>query len=288
LIRRALRHFGYDLLKLPPVRHRAPAAPVPAGIDPIWPLPRASDRWTDVEIRKEFARFPLWHYAYEFEEGLSFPTSHNKPGLETDHGGRQLQRFRHFMPYVLQAGGGSLKGKRVLDIACNSGFWSIQCALMGAEVVGFDARPELIAQADLLRRITGAETAEFRMLDFWDMSPETLGGTFDVVLNLGFLYHAPEPLEVLRLTRRMSARGHVLLDTAVHPSDELAVYLKWEEPFDIRMAAREGMVAEPTKRSIELMLRHLGARAWTEIPVRTKDLPSPYLTGQRASWLIRV
>jgi 23S rRNA G2069 N7-methylase RlmK/C1962 C5-methylase RlmI len=36
------------------------------------------------------------------------------------------------MPYVVQSQGGALEGKRVLDIACNSGFWSIQCALLGA------------------------------------------------------------------------------------------------------------------------------------------------------------
>lgn len=285
-IRQVVRRFGYDILKVPAVRRRPPAGPAPAPVHPIWPLPRASAEWTDAAIRAEFARFPFWHYAYAFEGGLSFPTSHNKPGLETDQAGRQLQRFEHFMPYVLEADGGSLRGKRVLDIACNSGFWSIQCALLGAEVVGFDARPELIAQANLLKRITGAANADFRLLDFADMTPEALG-TFDVVLNLGFLYHAPQPLDVLQRTRAMTRR-HILLDTAVYPSDELAVYLKWEEPIDIRMAAAEGMVAEPTTRAIELMLRHLRVARWREIPVRTRELPTPYLTGQRAAWLIAV
>jgi predicted RNA methylase len=64
-----------------------------------------------------------------------------------------LQRFTHFMPSLVAAAGGSLAGKRVLDIACNAGFWSIQCALLGAaEVVGFDTRPELVEQAQVLRR----------------------------------------------------------------------------------------------------------------------------------------
>ena len=191
------------------------------------------------------------------------------------------------MPYVVHSQGGTLEGKRVLDIGCNSGFWSIQCALLGAEVIGFDARSELIEQANLLKWITGADKAEFRRLDFWEMSPETLGGKFDVVLNLGFLYHLPKPLEALELTKRMS-RNHILLDTAVHPSDELAIYLKWERPMDIRMAAHEGMVALPTKPGVELMLRHLKFDSWIEIPVRTGDLPIDYLTRRRASWLIKV
>ena len=65
------------------------------------------------------------------------------------------------MPYLMEAERGSLKGKRVLDIACNSGFWSVQCALLGAEVVGFDARPGLIEQANLIKRIVGVDQVEF-------------------------------------------------------------------------------------------------------------------------------
>lgn len=284
LIRRVLRRLGYEVVKLSTVS-RTYAGPAPNPVAPVWPLPRAAGL-SDEAIRAAFARFPYWHYAYEFEGGLAFSTFHNSPGLETDKPARPLQRFRHFMPYVVNAAGGTLRGKRVLDIACNSGWWSIQCALMGAEVVGFDARPELIAQANLLKQITGASTAEFRVLDFQQMDPETLG-EFDIVLNLGFLYHAPEPLAVLERTRRM-ARRHILLDTAIHPSEESAVYLRWEEPFDIRAAAVAGIAAFPTRRGIELMLRHLRVRQWAEIPVRSKDLPSDYLTGQRASWLIEV
>ena len=82
----------------------------------------------------------------------------------------------------------------MLDIACNSGFWSLQCALLGAKVVGFDARGELVEQAKLIKAIVGADNVEFKVLDFWDMSPQALGGTFDVVLNLGILYHLPKPL----------------------------------------------------------------------------------------------
>ena len=284
--RRVLRRLGYDILKIPTTQSFRPA-PEPPSIAPIWPLPRRSQGPSDDEIRKKFARYGLWHYAYEFDGGLSFPTRHNNPGLDTDDPKRPLQRFRHFMPYLMESQGGSLRGKRVLDIACNSGFWSIQCALLGAEVIGFDARAELIEQAKLLKWITGVDVGEFRVLDFWQMSPETLGGEFDVVLNLGFLYHLPKPVEALELTKIMALK-HILLDTAVHPSEELAIHLKWEEPFDIRTAVDEGIVALPTKSSVELMLRHLKVNSWFEVPVRTQDIPIDYLNGRRVSWLIEV
>jgi len=191
------------------------------------------------------------------------------------------------MPYLLEAEHGSLQGKRILDIACSSGFWSIQCALLGAHVVGFDARPELVEQADLIKSIVGINNVEFRVLDFWDMTPQSLGGTFDIVLNLGILYHLPSPLEALRLTKAM-ARRVILLDTAVHPSDDSVIKLRWEEPVDIRAASVSGIVASPSKSSIDLMLKHIGVAAWFEIPLRTTDMPRDYREHLRASWLITV
>jgi len=191
------------------------------------------------------------------------------------------------MPYLLQGQAGSLRGKRVLDIACNSGFWSIQCALLGADVIGFDGRQELIEQANLIRGIVGLNNVQFRVLDYWEMSPQTLGGKFDIVLNLGILYHLPKPLEALEFTIRM-ANGYVLLDTQLWPATEPLIWMHWEEPYDIRNATRPGMVAYPSKSGLDIMLRHIGAAEWQELPMRTADMPADYLAQRRASWLIRV
>ena len=73
--------------------------------------------------------------------------------------------------------------KNEFSIIAWTGFWSIQCALLGAEVIGFDARIDLINQANLIKSIVGIDNVEFKVLDFWDMSPQCLHGTFDVVLN---------------------------------------------------------------------------------------------------------
>lgn len=283
IIRTGIRRLGYDILKVPPRRIERPLR-VPPPVEARWPLPREGGM-SDEAVAGAFRRFPHWHYAYAFEDGPAFGTAHVNPGPNTDDQARPLQRFRHFMPYLLEAAGGTLAGKRILDLGCNSGFWSLQCALLGADVTGVDARPELIAQADLLKDITGVRTATFQVMDFWSISPEALGGKFDIVLNLGLLYHLAEPVAALRLTRAL-AREHILLDTALHPVEDHLLYLKWEEPFDIRMAAEPGMVAVPTRSGLELIFRHLGLTAAREIPVRTADLPDDYLTGRRAAWLI--
>jgi hypothetical protein len=44
---------------------------------PVWPLPRQAGGPCDEEIRAEFAKYPLWHYAYRFEGGLDFAVRHS-------------------------------------------------------------------------------------------------------------------------------------------------------------------------------------------------------------------
>lgn len=292
-IKKAFHHFGYEVHRIESSRQEAfqeeggPRIKEPPFLDPIWPLPRCSGGRSNDQIREEFTKYDLWHYAYEFEGGLSFSARHNDPDPVADAPDRPLQRFRHFMPYLVAANGGCLRGKRILDIACNSGFWSIQCALLGAEVVGFDGRAELIRQADLIKSIVGVDNVQFRVLDFWDMSRQALGGTFDIVLNLGILYHLPDPLRAIQLTKLM-ARQYILLDTAVYPSKESVIKLRWEDPTDIRNATGSGIVASPSKSGIELMLRHIGIARWFEIPIRFPDMPRDYLDRWRSSWLIEV
>jgi SAM-dependent methyltransferase len=255
-------------------------------LEPVWPLPRDNSKWSSEAILEQFAKYDSWHYAYQFEGGVSPPLSpYQKQGRAGDID-RPLRRFHHFMPYLVKAAGGSLRGKRVLDIACNSGFWSVQCALMGAEVIGFDARPELIEQANLIKSVVGCQNLRFQVLDFWDMSPPTLGSAFDIVLNLGILYHLSDPLQALRRTVTM-AREYVLLDTEVYPSNDSILKLRWEEPDYIRSAARSGMVVIPSKSAVELILKELAVSEWYEIPIQ-HDMPQDYREHRRTSWLIKV
>ena len=292
-LKQALRGMGYEIHRVSrqPVlpaavaARGAPPSVTPPPIDPVWPLPRQGEDLSDDEIRRRVAAFELWHYAYQFEGGLSFSARHHNAPAEADEPRRPLQRFRHFIPDLVAANGGSLEGKRVLDIACNSGFWSLQCALLGANVVGFDAREELVAQANLLKSIVGVTNVEYRQLDFWDMTPAALDGKFDVVLNLGLLYHLAKPLEALELTLAMS-HGHVVLDTGVFCSEMPLSWMFWELPDDIRNAAETGVVVYPSPVSVDMMLAHLGAKRWHRIPVRSQDMPRVYHEGRRASWLI--
>jgi hypothetical protein len=59
--------------------------------------------------------------------------------------------------------------------------------------VGFDAQNELVEPAKLLKRNVGLSNVDFKLLDFWQMSLESPGGPFDVVLKLSLLYYLSSP-----------------------------------------------------------------------------------------------
>src|SRR5439155_26688439 len=112
-------------------------------------------------------------------------------------------------------------------------------------------------------------------MDFWEMSSQSFGGTFDIVLNLGILYHLTNPLEALRLTISM-ARKYVVLDTEVYPSRQPVLKLVWEESTDFRTATSSRIVTNTRKRSIDLLFRHIGPHRWLLIPLSNTYIPLDY------------
>ncbi len=104
-----------------------------------------------------------------------------------------------------------LRGKTVLDIGCNAGFYSIEMKRRGAErVVAIDADETYLAQARFAAEITEAEI-EFRQLSVYDVGK--LGEKFDLVLFLGVFYHLRHPLLALDLIHQ-----HVTKDLLVFQS----------------------------------------------------------------------
>ncbi|HEX9399787.1 MAG TPA: TIGR04290 family methyltransferase [Anaeromyxobacter sp.] len=104
-----------------------------------------------------------------------------------------------------------LRGKTVLDLGCNAGFFSLEMKRRGAaRVVAVDFDPRYLAQARLAAEIAGLEL-ELRELSVYDVG--ALGEKFDVVLFMGVLYHLRHPLLALDLVR-----AHVAKDVFVFQS----------------------------------------------------------------------
>jgi tRNA (mo5U34)-methyltransferase len=97
----------------------------------------------------------------------------------------------------------SLVGKTVLDVGSYDGFFAFEAERRGAKrVVAADKFCwELSDMADgqgfeIAHWALGSDV-EKRVIAVEDISPDTVG-TFDIVLFLGVLYHAPDPMRYLR------------------------------------------------------------------------------------------
>ncbi|HEX3911308.1 MAG TPA: methyltransferase domain-containing protein [Solirubrobacteraceae bacterium] len=164
---------------------------------------------SDLETR--IAAFPAWSYRFEFEGGIATPL------LDRAMLNRHEQRRRYFFEALLRATGGSLCGRRVLDLGCSAGFWSLAAVQAGADfVLGIDAGQTAVDQAELVFEAKGIERSRYRF-ERGNVFEHDLGERFDVVLCLGLLDHVAKPVELFEL---MSAVAPELLviDTEISRS----------------------------------------------------------------------
>jgi tRNA (mo5U34)-methyltransferase len=173
-----------------------------------------------------------------------------------------------------------VRGKTVLDIGCNAGFYSIQLKKRGAaRVLGIDFDERYLEQARFATRVCGADV-ELRQMSVYDVA--ALREKFDVVLFMGVLYHLRHPLLALDLVRE-----HVVKDTMIfqcmlrgseqvdpverdYPFTERAIF---DRPGHPRMHFIENRYASdptnwwaPNSACMEAMLRASGFRIDDRLP----------------------
>jgi tRNA (mo5U34)-methyltransferase len=138
-----------------------------------------------------------------------------------DYPGSKFERFAPHLPK-------SLKGKSVLDIGCNAGFYSIEMKRRGAEqVVAIDSDDRYLEQARLASEVLGLRDIEFRKLDVYNVG--RLGRRFDLVIFMGVLYHLRHPLLALDLIREHVAGDMMLFQSMQRGSKNV---LKLDEDYE--------------------------------------------------------
>jgi tRNA (mo5U34)-methyltransferase len=121
-----------------------------------------------------------------------------------------------------------LRGRTVLDVGCNAGFYSIEMKRRGADrVVGVDWDDRYLAQARFAADVSGADI-ELRRLSVYDIA--SLGERFDVVLFMGVLYHLRHPLLALDRLHEHATRDLLVFQSMLRGSDR-PVQVKEDYPF---------------------------------------------------------
>jgi tRNA (mo5U34)-methyltransferase len=101
-------------------------------------------------------------------------------------------KWKEIMPFIPE----NLEGKTALDIGCNAGFYSLELAKRGADVLAIDLDPHYLKQAKwAASQFALEDKIEFRQMQVYDLAH--MEQKFDVVWFMGVLYHLRYPMLAL-------------------------------------------------------------------------------------------
>ena len=239
-----------------------------------------SDRLDESELQGRIDSFPRWHYRFDLR-------GHATPIWDESRINRHTQRRGYFFDPFVRHLGGSLAGKRVLDLGCNAGFWSLAAAESGCEfVLGVDGRQMHVDQAQLVFEAKEIDSIryEFVLGDLFEMDWRRFG-RFDVVLCLGLLYHVNKPVELLE--RIASVNDDLLvIDTNVSKAPGSFLEFHHESVEDPRNTLGYDLTSHPTKAAVYEMVRLFGYDVVTP-KARFSDYTgaSDYRDGRRKAFI---
>jgi tRNA (mo5U34)-methyltransferase len=158
-------------------------------------------------IRRRIAELGDWFHNLQLG---GVPTAPNH--FLGDYPSVKWQKFAHAIPQ-------DLRGKSVLDVGCNGGFYSIEMKRRGADrVVAIDSDPGYLAQARFAAEVSGADI-EFRQLDVYAV--RDLHEQFDIVLFMGVLYHLRHPLLALDLLHEFAVKDLMVFQSLLRGNTEV-------------------------------------------------------------------
>jgi SAM-dependent methyltransferase len=121
---------------------------------------------------------------------------------------RSVVRSIHaFYPY-------HLSGKRIVDLGCFEGGYTVGFARLGMNALGIEARQNNYDNCEFVRRNLALPNLAFAHDDAWNCDRY---GDFDIIFCSGLLYHLDEPKRFIRMIASINKRllilnTHVALD----------------------------------------------------------------------------
>ena len=207
------------------------------------------------QILENINKFPRWHYQFDLKGNL---TPIFDPAVVNRHKERKL----YFFDPLVQFCGGSLAGKRVLDLGCNAGFWSLAASLNGADyVLGIDGRSMHVDQARFVFDVheVPAEKYQFILGNLFEQDFAAYG-QFDVVLCLGLLYHVSKPILLMEKIDAISP-DLLVIDTDLSVRPGSCFDIRHEQLDDPRNSVEYEMILRPTRQAVLDLVGQFGYHA---------------------------
>lgn len=166
-----------------------------------------SKKFTTEQITEDVKKLGKWFHNINLK-GVQTAPDH----FLGDYPNVKFQMFIDALPK-------DLRGKTVLDIGCNAGFYSIEMKRRGADrVVGIDSDEVYLAQARYAAKVLDADI-EFKNMSVYDVAK--LNEKFDVVIFMGVLYHLRHPLLALDLLYENVVKDVLIFQSMQRGSDKV-------------------------------------------------------------------
>ncbi|GJH35703.1 class I SAM-dependent methyltransferase [Paraburkholderia azotifigens] len=98
---------------------------------------------------------------------------------------------------------GKFLGKRIADLGCLEGGYTVEFARMGFEAVGVEVRDSNIANCNFVKERVGLANLSFVQDDVWNVGKY---GKFDAIFCCGLLYHLDRPREFIQEMAKIASK----------------------------------------------------------------------------------
>lgn len=191
-------------------------------------------------------------------------------GVHIDTEWRSDFKWDRLLPHI-----SPLKGRKVMDIGCGSGYHLWRMRGEGADyVLGVDPSLLFLSQFNAIKHFNPDPKVQFIPLG-GEVLPKS--EAFDTLFCMGVLYHRRSPIDFLeQLKAQLKPGGELVLETLVIEGDEQAVLV----PTD-RYAQMSNVWFIPSAAALKLWMEKLGYKN-----VRIVDTTSTTLEEQRKTdWM---
>lgn len=167
------------------------------------------ERMTREELLSELERLQPWFHRIDLGGGL-YTKTESVMGEPVDHPAGPWGVIGKCIPE-------DLKGKSVLDVGCNAGFYAIEAKRRGAaRVLGVDGQRQHVRQAVFVRKALGLDI-EYRRMNVYELNRRATG-QFDITLALGLIYHLKHLVLALENLYEVT-RELLVVETAIMPPE---------------------------------------------------------------------
>ena len=130
------------------------------------------------------------------------------------------ERIKNFLP--------PLKGKRILDIGCNNGWYLFKMSTEHPELLlGIDPVARCYYQFKLLKHFINTPNLFFELLGIDEV--RYFHHFFDVIFNMGIIYHHRSPIDqLLDIRQALRPGGTTIIETLGIPGDEPVALFPYE------------------------------------------------------------